>query len=49
MNLNDRILYEDNQIVVINKIPGEIVQGDKTNDIPLLEHVKQYIKHKYKT
>lgn len=29
------ILYEDNHIVVVNKLPGEIVQGDKTGDVPL--------------
>ena len=24
------VIYEDNHIIVINKVPGEIVQGDKT-------------------
>ena len=47
MNIEDRILYEDNHIIAVNKLPGEIVQGDKTEDIPLLEIVKQYIKEKY--
>ena len=41
------LLYEDNHIIVINKRPGDIVQGDKTGDIPLSEIVKQYIKKKY--
>jgi len=41
------VLYEDNHIIVINKRPGDIVQGDKTGDIPLSEIVKQYIKKKY--
>jgi 23S rRNA pseudouridine1911/1915/1917 synthase len=41
------ILYEDNHIVVVNKLPGEIVQGDKTGDVPLSEKVKEYIKEKY--
>ena len=41
------VLYEDNHIIVINKRPGDIVQGDKTGDTPLSEIVKQYIKKKY--
>ena len=42
-----QILYEDNHIIIINKEPSEIVQGDKTGDIPLTEKVKEYIKKKY--
>lgn len=41
------ILYEDNHIIVVNKLPGEIVQGDKTGDTPLVETVRQYIKERY--
>ncbi len=41
------VLYEDNHIIAINKGNSDIVQGDKTGDIPLLEHVKAYIKAKY--
>lgn len=41
------ILYEDNHIIIVNKAAGEIVQGDKTGDVPLSEEVKQYIKEKY--
>ena len=37
----------DNHIIIVNKASGEIVQGDKTGDIPLSETVKQYIKEKY--
>ena len=44
---NLQVLYEDNHIIVINKRPGDIVQGDKTGDIPLSEIVKGYIKKKY--
>ena len=32
-----QILYEDNHIIIVNKAPGEIVQGDKTGDEPLVE------------
>lgn len=41
------IVYEDNHIIVVNKCPGEIVQGDKTGDTPLSESLKQYLKKKY--
>ena len=40
------VLYEDNHLIIVNKAPGEIVQGDKTGDVPLSETVKQYIKEK---
>ena len=42
-----QVLYEDNHIIIVNKESGEIVQGDKTGDIPLSETVKAYIKEKY--
>ena len=45
MNLD--ILFEDNHLIIINKKPGDIVQKDKTNDISLLEIVKEYLKRKY--
>lgn len=38
------ILYEDNHIIAINKQAGDIVQGDKTGDIPLNEQLKDFIK-----
>lgn len=44
---NLQILYEDNHIIAINKRVGDIVQGDKTGDIPLSEIIKQYIAEKY--
>lgn len=40
-------LYEDNHIIIVNKAPGEIVQGDKTGDKPLSETIKEYLKTKY--
>ena len=40
-------VYEDNHIIIINKEPGEIVQGDKTGDTPLCDIVAQYLKEKY--
>ena len=41
------VLYEDNHIIIVNKASGEIVQGDKTGDTPLVETVRAYIKEKY--
>lgn len=44
---NLQVLYEDNHIIVVNKRPGDIVQGDKTGDKPLSEVVKSFLKKKY--
>lgn len=41
------VVYEDNHIIIVNKAPGEIVQGDKTGDKPLVEILKEWIKEKY--
>ncbi len=43
-DISSRILYEDNHLLIVNKRAGEIVQGDKTGDEPLLELVRHYIK-----
>lgn len=40
------ILYEDNHIIIVNKASGEIVQGDKTGDEPLVETLKRFIKER---
>ncbi len=44
---NLQVIYEDNHIIAVNKRVGDIVQGDKTGDIPLSEVVKQYIAEKH--
>lgn len=44
---NLQVLHEDNHLIIVNKRPGDIVQGDKTGDTPLSEVVKEYIKIKY--
>lgn len=44
---NLKVLYEDNHLIIINKRAGDIVQGDKTGDVPLSEIVKDYIALKY--
>lgn len=46
-DISQRVLFEDNHLIIINKLAGEIVQGDKTGDAPLVEKVRDYIKVKY--
>lgn len=42
------VIYEDNHLLVVNKAPGVLVQGDRTGDDSLVELGKKYIKRKYK-
>lgn len=42
-----KVLYEDNHLIAISKKVGDIVQGDKTGDVPLPDMVKAYLKEKY--
>ena len=44
MTIADQILYEDNHLLAINKLPGQITQGDKTGNPCLADLVKEYIK-----
>ena len=44
---DDRVLYEDNHLIAINKMPGELSQGDKTGDLSLIDDVKDYLRRKY--
>jgi 23S rRNA pseudouridine1911/1915/1917 synthase len=41
------VLFEDNHLIAVNKKPSEIVQGDKTGDVPLSDMVRDYIRLKY--
>jgi len=45
--ISARVLYEDNHIIMVHKLPGEIVQADRTGDEPLAEKVRAYLKEKY--
>lgn len=45
--IEDRILYEDNHLVVVDKLCGELSQGDDTGDQTLADAVKAYLKRKY--
>jgi len=42
-----QIIYEDNHLIIVNKEPGILVQGDSTGDKCLLDMVKDYIKEEY--
>ena len=42
-----QVLYEDNHLIAVNKPAGMLVQGDQTNDKPLSDYVKAYIKARY--
>jgi 23S rRNA pseudouridine1911/1915/1917 synthase len=42
----EQIVYEDNHIIVINKYPSELVQGDKTGDLALSDKIKEFIKER---
>ena len=41
------IVFEDNHLIIANKPPGILVQGDKTGDKSLIDLVKEYLKFKY--
>jgi len=45
--IEKQILYEDNHLIILNKLSSQIIQGDKTGDIPLGELIKVYLKEKY--
>ncbi len=47
INNNLKVLYEDNQIIVVEKKPNIPSQSDKTGDLDMLSIVKSYIKEKY--
>lgn len=42
-----KVIYEDNHIIVVEKIPNIPSQADKTGDTDMLSFVKSYIKEKY--
>lgn len=42
-DIQSRILYEDNHIIIYNKAVGDIVQGDKTGDECLAETLKAFV------
>nr|MBC8475078.1 RNA pseudouridine synthase [Bacteroidota bacterium] len=42
-----KVLYEDNHIIAVLKVAGDLVQADKTEDETLADKVKAYIKKKF--
>lgn len=44
--IQDQILYEDNHLLALNKLPGQITQGDKTGDPSLADLVKDFLKER---
>ena len=42
-----KVIYEDNHIIVVEKIPNIPSQGDKTGDKDMLSIIKAYLKEKY--
>ncbi|MCL2727758.1 MAG: RluA family pseudouridine synthase [Bacteroidales bacterium] len=45
-SLQNRIIYEDNHIIAVNKLPGEIVQTDATMDEALCQTIQHFIKER---
>lgn len=43
-DIGTRIIFEDNHLMAINKLCGEIVQGDKTGDVCMIEAIRDFIK-----
>jgi 23S rRNA pseudouridine1911/1915/1917 synthase len=42
-----RILFEDNHLLIVNKLPGELVQSDKNRTLALEDQLKDFLKTKY--
>ena len=45
-SIGSNILFEDNHLIIFNKQPSQIVQGDKTGDTPLSDLLKAFIKER---
>lgn len=43
-DLSSRILYEDNHIIIVDKLAGELVQKDKSTSFSLIEELTEFIK-----
>jgi len=44
LNILSRVLYEDNHILALNKLTGELSQGDKTGNQCVLDTVSEFLK-----
>ncbi len=45
INIGDRVLYKNNQLIAVDKPSGMPAQSDKTGDLPLVNIVSSYCKH----
>lgn len=45
--MTNKILYEDNHLIAVEKLPGDLSQGDKSGKTPLPDLVKEYIRTQY--
>lgn len=43
----NEVLYEDNHIIIVNKLPGDLIQADQFEGKTLRDDVKAYLKQKY--
>ncbi len=43
----NRILFEDNHLIIYNKVSGELVQSDKDKSLSLEDELKAYLKETY--
>ena len=41
------VIYEDNHLLIVNKDPGVLVQGDQTGDKSLPDYAKDWLREKY--
>ena len=42
-----KVIYEDNHIIVVEKMVNIPSQADKTEDVDMLSIIKSYLKEKY--
>jgi len=45
--IKKRIVYEDNHLICVSKLSGELAQGDQTGDVPLVDRVREYLRVEY--
>ena len=46
-SFKERILYEDNHLLLVNKRCGELAQGDESGDLTLGDMAKEYLRVTY--
>ncbi len=46
-DIEKRVVYEDNHLIIVNKRCGELSQGDESGDPTLADAIKAYLKEKY--